>query len=239
MTLQECLTKLAYGELSNLWGTSTISGEIPEDKKPLVINAINEALLRLYSRFALKENAVYVELNEHTTRYELSTKHLIDDPNESGDDSIEECDKYLWDTPEYPFTDNIIKILDVYTTDGFRVKLNNPTSIISVYTPSFNILQVPYPKKGVVLSVSYQAKHAELSLDNLDQEIELPESLWGALTAYVAYLIHSNINTEVAIANAQKYLSIYTSIIDDVVTTDSINVTYSANNVKFFNRGWC
>lgn len=241
MILKEYLTKLAYGTLSNLWGNSTIKGEIPEDKIPLVINAINDGLLHLYTIFPLKESGVYVELNEHTTLYELTTDHIIPEGTEDSEiDSENTCDKYIWDFKEHPFTNDIIKILDVYTTDGFHVKLNNPSSCISVYTPTYNVLQVPNPVKGIVLSVAYQAKHTKLSSENLDsQEIHLTPVLFNALSAYVAYMLYSGINTEVAVANAQKYYSQYQGIINDIISTDALNNSYSQDNTKFFERGWC
>lgn len=241
MILKEYLTKLAYGTLSNLWGNSTIKGEIPEDKIPLVINAINEGLLRLYTLFPLKENGLYLELNEHTTIYELTSEHIIPEGTEDSDlDSEDNCDKYIWDFKEHPFTDDIIKILNVYTTDGFPVKLNNPSSCISIYTPTFNTLQIPNPVKGITLSIAYQAKHPILYVEDLEnQEIELTPVLIGALDAYVAYIIHSNINTETAIANAQKYYTLYQTIINEILNTDAVNSSYSQNNTKFFERGWC
>ena len=242
MILKEYLTKLAYGTLSNLWGNSTIKGEIPEDKIPLVINAINDGLLRLYTLFPLKENGVFVELNEHTTIYELTTDHIIPDGlTESDlDTSIEDCDKYIWDFKEHPFTMDIIKILSVYTTDGLPIKLNNPTSCISIYTPTYNTLQVSNPVKGITLSIAYQAKHPTLFKENLDtQKIELTPILLGALDAYVAYIIHSNMNTETAIANAQKYYALYQEIINETISTDAVSSSFSQNNTKFFERGWC
>lgn len=241
MKLNEYLTKLAYGTLSNLWGPSNIKGTIPEDKIPLVINAINDGLLRLYTLFPLKEDGLYLELNEHTTIYTLSTEHIIpDDMDESELDTPENCDKYIWDFKEHPFIDDIIKVLNVFTTDGLPVKLNDPSSCISIYTPTFNTLQISNPVKGITLSIAYQAKHPTLSKENLDtQTIELTPILLGALDAYVAYIIHSNMNTETAIANAQKYYALYQEIVNEIINTDAVNSSYSQTNTKFLERGWC
>lgn len=57
MNLNECLKQLSYGELSNLsWGNDG-NGSIRLDKIPVIVQFINEALLRLHTRFALSKNA--------------------------------------------------------------------------------------------------------------------------------------------------------------------------------------
>ena len=51
MTLRELLKELSLGELSNLAAGIEGYGEIRGDKIPNVVSMINEALLRLYSKF--------------------------------------------------------------------------------------------------------------------------------------------------------------------------------------------
>lgn len=236
MTLQEYLKLLSYGELSNLWGPSTIKGEFPTEKLPIIINGLNEGLLRLYTKFNLKENFVFVELNEITTLYLLTKDHIILEDEEPS------YDRYIYSPEDHPFRDDVIKILSIRSSLGNKVKLNDGgRDCCSVFTPVYKGIQVSHPMEGIILAVNYQAKHPTLSVDiDLNKQyIELPETLYGALNNYVAYYIHSNMNTETAIANAQKYLTMFNSLVDEAISSDIVNSSYSQTNTKFFERGWC
>lgn len=240
MKLYEYLQHLSYAELSNLRvGKDGTGNGISPSKIPYVVNCINEGLLRLYSKFVLKTNSVLVELNEVRTRYHLSSKHswLNADEDDKGDPEF--SDKFLRDDPEHPFTDDIIKILGVVSTEGVEVPLNNNASPISVYTPAYDVLEVPMTVPGVALTVVYQAKHVHLDFEkNPEQEINLPESLLGALSSYVAYLVYSNMNTQEAITNAQKYLQNYQMILQENIDMDLVHSSYSQDNTKFRFNGW-
>lgn len=230
MTLRELLKELSLGELSNLAVGIEGYGLIRDDKIPNVVSMVNEALLRLYSKFILKKNILYLELNEHTTEYHLDSKHAYSNP--------ESIDKYVQDSFDHPFKDDLIKVLDVMTYSGKHLPLNNRTEEWSVYTPSFNVLQISYPRWGQVLTVVYQARHPTLYPDQLDDEVDCPDVLLGALKAYVAQLYYGNMNTQDAVANAQKYSNIYNTIIADVLAQDLVSVTYSQTSSKFHKNGF-
>lgn len=232
MNLNECLKQLSYGELSNLsWGNDG-NGSIRLDKIPVIVQFINEALLRLHTRFALSKKCLFIELTENRTQYHLSSKHAYTNEN-----SKEE--KFIRDTKENPYQDDLIKIMEVYTSTNHRLSLNNHSDYWSLYTPSFDILQVPYPVEGMALSVIYQARHPILDFEKCpEQEINLPFVLEPAMKAYVAYLVYSQINTQEAVANAQKYLVQYNNILQDVVDQDVISNSYSQTNTKFEQGGW-
>ena len=98
MTLRELLKELSLGELSNLAVGIEGYGLIRDDKIPNVVSYINEALLRIYSKFILKKNILYLELNEHITEYKLDSKHAYSNP--------ESIDKYIQDSYSFPFKDD-------------------------------------------------------------------------------------------------------------------------------------
>lgn len=233
MNLQECLQDLSYGELSNLSWANSGNGTIRNDKIPTVVGYINEGLLRLYTRFKLQKDFCWIECYENITQYHLSSKHAY-----MNEDSTEK--KYIRDTPEHLFTDNVIKILGVYSSTGNEaLPLNNHGERWSVYTPVFDVLEVPYPYDGLELSVDYQASHPVLDFSkNPEQEINLSPALYTALKQYVAYKIHSNMNTQEAVANANKYFQQYQLILQDVVAQDSISESYSQTNDRFYLNGW-
>lgn len=231
MTVSDYLRRLSFGEFSNLSIGNDGEGFIKEHKIPLVLSLTNEALLRLYTTFVLKEASVFIQLLEEMTLYELNSNRSI-----RADNSLR---KFIHDSDHMPFKDDVIKIMSVYRSFGCEVALNDSTECNSIYTPQHNVLQIANPIAGTMLSVNYQAKHPELKADNLVQQIEIPGTLEGALFAYTAFLYYSNLNTVEAVQNAQKYLGLYQSIINDVVAMDAVsNSVSNNNNVRFSNNGW-
>lgn len=228
MKLQDCLEDLAVGELSNIsW---IHEGVIKDNKLPAVVRFINEGLTRLYSYLELKEDELFIELYDGKRRYELTSDHNIT--------TTADYDHYIFKGYGEPFNDNLIKILRVYTNNGKLLHLNDSTKVDSAFTPQFNVLELPVFDKRMELSVVYSAKHKTLTAGNLDDLIILPEHLFPALYAYVAYSVFSNISTQEAVQNAQKYLTTYTNIINEVVSTDSANTIQAQDNFKFIHRGW-
>ena len=241
MNIQQCLDRLANGELVNT--TFVCDDQISDTKVPFIISLINEALLRLYSRFILKEDYALIELNELRTTYYLDSSHAYDLSVEKIPKSSKVClenyDKYIFASKDRPFTNNVIKILRVCDSSGNELPLNNSSNPLSVFTPTYNSIQIANLDIDGALAVTYQAKHPEVTIDNLEMNLELPESFYGAFFAYIANLAYSSLQTELAMASAQKYFSIYTALLDELVTYDLGNSSYSQTNTKFYKNGWC
>ena len=232
MNLSDYLTELSYKELSNLALSDNGSGTIKPDRIPFVVSCINEALLRLYSKFMLKEGSLIIELRKWLSEYNLNSAYAY-----SNTLSI---DKYIVDG-DHPFTDDLIKVLEVSDRYGRNIPLNNASNSMSVFTPRPDVLQVPNPSLyGGLLSLIYQARHPVLNFEqNPNQEIELPASLMGALSAYVAYSVYNCINTEEATSAAQKYMQMYVALIQETTETDTMNTSISQDNSRFLKNGWC
>lgn len=232
MYLKDYLTELSYKELSNLALSDNGSGTIKPDRIPFVVSCINEALLRLYSKFMLKEGSLIVELRRELSEYNLNSRHAYSTGFSS--------DKYIIDG-EHPFLDDLIKILEVYDGHGIHIPLNNASNSMSVFTPRPDVLQVPNPSLyGGVLSLTYQARHPVLDYQKRPyQLIELPDNLMGALSSYVAYSVYNCLNTEEATAAAQKYMQMYVALVQEATEMDTIGTTISQDNVRFSQNGWC
>ena len=67
MKLPDLYRELSYGELSNLALGVEGSGAIAEEHQPRIVQFANEALLKLYSRFILKESTLIISAYEHIT----------------------------------------------------------------------------------------------------------------------------------------------------------------------------
>lgn len=232
-TLDHLFNSLALGPLSNLsMADRSIHNKMLSDlgKEQIVANA-NEGLLRLYSRFLLKERDLLIEQVGHITNYHLKSRFA-----ECTDPQVEDF-TYIKDLPAEPFEDDLIKVLAVYNSYGCQLPLNDIEDTRSVFTPQATVLQIPRPIDGAPLSVLYQARHPELTGDP-KQEIELPDVLQGALVSYIAYKIYSHINSGDSGAKAQEHLQMYGAICTEVSSSDTASTSLITANTRFEKRGW-
>lgn len=233
MLVSKLLENLSYGELSNLSLSGEGSGEILEAKRPKIIKYANDGLLRLFSRFVLDYNELLLEQQSFITDYRLTRNH-----SSSNTERPVDAVPYILDTAAQPFREDIIKIIDAYGVGGHQYPLNDSEKPNSLFTPQPTTLQVPYPVQGALLSVIYQAKHVELAPDDLTAEIDLPEVLHEALSAYIAYKVFSHMNGQENAVKAAEHLANYESICGSVIENDLVNSSRSTTNERFQRGGW-
>jgi len=236
--LSELYADLSYGELSNTAVGLEGAGAIREQDRPKIVGYLNEALIRIHSRFLLRENEVLIKLYGHITNYHLLKKYA-----ESQQEPEAEGFAYILDLLGEPFQEDVIKILGAKDSIGQEYVLNDPDDLNSLYTPQINVLQVPRPIPGVIISVLYQAKHPQMRLEDLNGEegtngIDIPDVLYGALKAYIAYKVFSHMNTQESTAKGQEHLTIYEAICTEAVDRDLIGITMSSSNNSFEKRGF-
>ena len=234
MILSECLDILARGKLSNL--ALSVNDTISENRRAKVIDAINEALTRLYTTLPIKEKSVFLRVYEGRTDYVLSSAHSV--RNITEDTIYNPYDFYIEDTTSEPFLDDILTILEIYDDLGLQRPLNDPDDPMGIMIPEENLISVKTVINDQILNICYRAKHLILTPEELQSKIELPENLFGALFSYTAYLIHSHLNTQEAVANAQKYYSEYQNIINDVTMNGTLGANKLISDKKFIKRGW-
>ena len=238
MKIEELFQRLSYGELSNLAVASEGSGSILVAAYPRFIHYTNEALLRLYSRFVLFENLLFVEQVGSLTSYPLSM------PFAESNVASTEVHKFIKDgSPRTPFLDDVIKIIDVQDESGYSYPLNDEKDVNSLFTPRPTLLQIPIPQNTVVLCVNYQARHPLLdatltAVDLLAQTFEIPFTVEGALQNYIAHLVYSHMNGQENIMKSQEYLAKYESICAEIEKMDLVNQSISTTNARFTIRGW-
>ena len=233
MKILELFRRLAYGELSNL-AINGGNGLLAEASHPQMIQYVNEGLLRLYSRFILEEKVILIEQYEHIISYHLKNKF-----SESAGADI--AYPYIKDMPDEPFRGDVIKILQVSDELGNVYVLNDKDNPSSLFTPQPDILQIPSPVEGVPLSITYQARH--YTLDDrigkiLDQEIDLPFFLEGALQSFVAYKTYSHMNGQENIGKGQENLQAYELICIETEMKDLINQSFHTSHNKLEQRGF-
>lgn len=231
MDLAELYNRLALGELSNL--SLAEGGEIADDKRSTIVLHANEGLKKLYGRFLLKEDSLLIDdqTNDRTSYY-LDSRYALSNTDEGNDRP-----RYINDVNK-PFLDDVIKVMAVFDEHGCKLPLNDPLQTCSVYTPQPTLLQVPHPSEGVVLGVVYQASHPVLSTDVPQQEIELPEFLMGALTAFIAYKVFSHMNTQENTIKGGEHLKLYEATCIDVREQDLVTVGVFTGGLRFIRNGW-
>lgn len=233
MNVNELFRRLSFGELSNLSIGSEGAGSINEDGRAKIISYANEGLLRLYSRYVLKESNLLLQLSDFITNYHLTARYAQSNANPLQGDTL-----YIVDNLLEPFPDDVIKVLEVTNAIGQRLPLNDIDNALSLFTPQPTMLQMTYPQEGQVLSVVYQAQHDQLAYDDFDARIHLPRVLEGALTAFVAHKVFLHMNGQDNSAKSAEHLAIFEGICQDVVDKDLVNSSSSSSGAKFHDRGF-
>lgn len=233
MRIDEAFKKLSFGVFSNLDLGVEGTGAITEAKQPAIVQHINTALLRLYTRFVLKEKIVMLEQVNHITNYYLREKYS---QSRAPVDGV--AFPYILDLEGEPFIEDVIRVYAVFDGTGGALPLNDEEQPHSVFTPQPDLIQIPNPTTGRATSAAYQARHAELTVEDLTAEIELPVALEEAMLAYVAYLVYTNMNTQENSIKAQEHLNRYESLCQEAIDRDIVSSSVSTTNTRFEKRGW-
>jgi hypothetical protein len=236
MTLEELFKRLSFGPFSNIAIGNSGAGTILEAKKPAIVDYLNDGLLRLYSRFILKENEVVIEERAGTTLYVMSSANAV-----SNQDTDPTSPGYILDTEAEPFQNDLLKILAVYDSDGNELVLNREGDELSLFTPQPNILQIPAPTEGKTTFIIYQARQNPLPLTapvDLNLTFEIPAVLEQALISYIAYKAYSAINSQEATLKAKEHLEMYDAICMEAIENDLVNTSLSMANEKLDDRGF-
>lgn len=236
MLFGDLCTQLAFGELGNLSAISdAVAGTIKTPALPKITNYTNEALLKLYSRFVLKENDLLLQLYPHITYYHLIPRFAVSyTPTGSVDN---EPIRYILDTNYEPFADELLKVLSIHDMDGCKVPLNDENDDRSVFSPQDKLLQVPNPEDNTYLNLRFQQRHTKIQAV-LSEEIVVPDVLMTALTSYIAYKTFSHMNSDNSTAKAQEFLALYERECDAVVANDLVGSSVSQTNSRFDRGGW-
>ena len=160
----------------------------------VVIGYINLALEDLYSKFLLKTEEIIIALQDGKTTY------LLD-----GTDSDVTVGGNVMDL------DDVISLVEAYDENG-PIGINDDTNPLSVYTSSYDELQIPAVEDGAYVSIIYKKAPEEVAyVDSgdgsaTDQNIPLPRGLRAALLAYIKYAaLDSSSDVQVSAANEAKY----------------------------------
>lgn len=232
MTLEELYTSLSLGVLSNLSVSGEGSGMIPYQHQAKVGNAVNQALTALHGRFVLSTQEVQLRAYDQISLYQLRKRYADQDPTTV-------TQKYITDSVEYPFQDDVLRVLEVYDEEGTKLLLNDPSPSCKVFTPNPTTVQLVEPVTGNTYFILYQARHPKLVPDGLEQEITLPDILLPALEAYVAHLILSPMNGQEHAAKSAEHFAKYEMVCGEVEDRDLVSTSQTQETDKLDARGFC
>lgn len=204
MKLKEVFDQLQYGELSQMFTATEMGKELGEANYKGVLHHVNLGLTDLYKRFYLKENQLTLEIQSGKTTYELHSRYAAANVRST------EPERFILDTSDAPFVDDIHQIEQVLTEMGYELALNNRANTLSCHLPAMNTLRIPLElandspilpdcMRTNTLEVVYRANHPIIShglggigvLDPNQVEIELPYSHLYALLLFVASRAHN------------------------------------------------
>lgn len=236
MKVPDLLKALALAELNNLCLGQT--GVIDQEKIPKVILSINDGMLRLYTKFLLKEKNLILELREGQTFYHFKKRFAYSNYDEENPPSSWNM-PYILDMNKEPFEEDVIKVMCVYDQVGNKLPINDLEEPTSVFTPQAEMLQVPSTVPVQMLAIEYQAKPVKLpETDYEEVEIDLPDFLIQPLRYFVASEIYSQMNTQENILKGQEYLAKFNNSCQEAIDMDLVNSSSSTTNTRFEKRGW-
>lgn len=239
MKISELLKRLSHQELSNLSIGMDGAGNIRTTDIPKVIGYINDCLLDIYSRFLILEKELMIVQLDYITKYHLKKQYAVSDPTIGP--------KYIVDSITDPFTEDVIRILEVWDRFGEKRVLNDQGNISSVFTPMPDTLKIPVIVKDEPLLITYQANHPKIinditvsfTLENaLNQEIQIPLLLEGALQSWIASKIFAHMNGQEHLISSQNHFGLYESRCATVESKDLVNNSVSTTDTKLEARGF-
>lgn len=237
MRLGDFFSDLSYGVLSTLSIGGDGTGTIPDGHHAQLVSLTNMGLQALHRRFHLIESEVVIRTYSDLTLYPLRKIH-------ADTDSTTGVRKFIADSIQRPFLEDVAKILGTYDEIGTPIPLNDKDASISLWTPSYDTIQIPGPEDDGAVFILYRANHAKLSPGpiggpaDLNQEITLPATLTQALAAYVAYLVLSpKVGQEMSGKGAEQF-QIYESICAEVESQDLASTSDVENHSKLQERGF-
>lgn len=164
--------------------------------------------------------ALYVKYNLKTSEYILT----LDGYNTS-----------------YELPNDCLRVVAVYDENGNSVPLNDEECILSVFTPSDNIIEIPEPTADMQLSIIYYATPSRITYDSgtdtfTPSSFTLNAGLYQALLNYVAYKAFSSINGETNTENNVYMLRFEASCKEAELR--GVFPEDNSTNRKFSNRGF-
>lgn len=244
--LSEIFGHLTAGELSQLGIGGATTGGIAEADYPKVLSHVNLALADLYSRFTIKQGRLILALQPGKLVYSLTSNFAV-----TGRRSTEPV-RYILDTAEEPFQDDINKVERVLTDCEHSLVLNQEGNRESIITTSTTLLrlpklmitpdEIPDYMKTKNLEVIYRAAPplitVSLGLFNPERVmVQLPRVYLQALLLYVASRAHNPAGMMTEFQSGNFYAMKYEQECARLKTAN-LEIDQGGANYRLERNGW-
>lgn len=147
---------------------SELSSTALKDDPDAIMLFLNMGLIEIHKRFAVKVEEHIVTLIEGTSLYPLPAD-------------------FMYALTAYGETS------ETDVGEVAEVSINDATDPFSVFIPSYKQIQVPLTATGAYVSLTYVAKPLSYDVDDLAEELDLPDTLVEPLLHYIGYKAHLGI----------------------------------------------
>lgn len=228
MLLSFIIDAVKYGELQNVY---------TEEKLPQLISFINLGLIQIYSKLPIIEKQVTIQEYPQISLYKLSSMYA------RHNHLSKVKHKYILDTPDNPFTDDVLFITGICDENGFAIPLNDEHHRRSIFISSYDTIQIPNADENEAVFVIYRAKpkciDPQVNPELIDKiHIELPDYLLEALTAFVGFKAHQAIGGQEGQGTAQAFYQRFTELINQAITDNIAGDGVLPTNIKPRMRGY-
>ena len=231
MFLSEIFDQLTYGELAHLEMGGGANYGVESKFYPSLVANINLGLTAIHTRFPLLAKEVIIQQYDHIQTYILNSKYAKTNGNST------EPYKYIEDSVYQPFIDDVLKIEQAFDEGGVELKLNDENEFFSVFTTSFNTIQIPYPVAENSLAVVYRANHEKIVIDdNFNPNTIEIDIAWHLLEPLLFYVAHRYFVTN-APQDSVNFLNKYNQSCGRIDINGMINKRDDTNN-RLELAGW-
>ena len=157
-------------------------GSAIKDDDATLVAFINLGLIEIYKRFVLKTDEAVLNLVDGKTIYKLDGT----DPNVTLGN-----DPFMYLISAYG---QDVNATDYTPEDTIILPINVEDDINSINTITYNEVQIPLVTTGALISLIYASTPTKVTLDNLDQDLDIPDVFVEALLNYMGYRGHTSIN---------------------------------------------
>lgn len=229
------LSRLAYGELSNLKMGDPLTGTIAAANVPQVLSGINRALKDIFTRFKLSTKEILIEQSLDISHYFIRWEYA-----QSNTESTQPV-KYIDDSNCEGFDGRIAKILSVYDSFGRQLFMNKLQEPLSVFTPEYDCLQITANHQSSEFYVIFQALHPEVEYTTdpaVDTVINIPPALEDPLILLTASKIYEAISGQANMTRSNLLHQQYEAKLVEAEIRDTPSLSENMSNGKLEQAGF-
>jgi hypothetical protein len=149
--------------------------------------------------------------------------------------------KYIIDSVERPFLDDVLQISAVYDESGIEMSVNDSTDCDSAFLPNYKTIQIPRPADDNTMFVVYRAQHPTIDddFDNpSDVEVNIPGYAEEPLLTYIAARVHGSRLDMESQALSSELKARFDLQLGEIERVNLLHNTINDTNTKLGEGGW-